>query len=143
MDWSVITERLSVGGAPDTDGVHGLLRHGFTHVIDLRHTTNNTDLYWMNFVYLRNPSIDDGSLKSVSWFTRSITFAWGAMLDPRAKVYVGCHSGVHRAPSTVYAILRTQGHNPRTAEELVCSSRPGCNLRYKEDAEKAVTVLGY
>lgn len=143
MDWSIVTDRLAVGGAPDLEGVSGLMRHGFTHVIDLRHTTIDTDLYWMNFVYMRNPSIDDGGVKSVDWFTRSIAFTWGALLTPQAKVYVGCHSGIHRAPSTMYAILRTQGFSARDAESLIYEKRPDILLRYRDDAERAVKELGY
>jgi hypothetical protein len=143
MDWSIINERFSLGGRPDTEGVTGLMRHGHTHIIDLRHTTTNTDLYWMNFVYLRNPTFDDGGEKSVEWFTRSIAFAWGALLNPSSRIYIGCHSGLHRAPSTLYAILRTQGMSSEDACQLLSVKRPGVFLRYMADAEVALKALGY
>jgi len=143
MDWSIINERFSLGGAPDLDGVAGLLRHGHTHAIDLRHTTNTIDLYALNFAYLWNPAIDDGGEKSVEWFTRSIAFAWGALLNPSSRIYVGCHQGNSRGPSTLYAILRTQGMSSEDAATLLSAKRPGAEVTYMQDAERALKALGY
>jgi hypothetical protein len=142
MDWSIITPRISCGGSPDPAGVQGLLRYGHTHVIDLRHTENDSDLYWLNFAYLRNPTFDDGATKDTEWFHRSIKFALGALVYPEHRLYVGCHSGVNRAPSTVAAILMSLGWPRDLAIETISRARQGCELAYITDAMRAVTELG-
>lgn len=141
MDWSFITTRLACGGAPDTNGVRALMRYGFTHVLDLRHTTTNTDLYWMNFVYFRNPTFDDGGDKPIDWFRASLEYTIPVLSSLRGKIYVGCHSGIHRAPSTTYAIIMALGWSPEEAAMLVLSRRPEAQLRYASDAERAVESL--
>jgi len=137
VDWSIITPRISCGGRPDEVGVAGLLRYGHTHVIDLRHTYDDCDLYYMNFAYLRNPTFDDGATKEPEWFLRSIRFALGALQYPEHRVYVGCHSGSNRAPSTVAAILMAQGNSRAAALATICQERAGCELAYLDDAAKA------
>lgn len=141
MDWSIITPYISCGGGPDVEGVRGLLRYGHTHVLDLRHTQTDSDLYWMNFVYCRNPTFDDGATKEKDWFIRGIRFAWGAFMYPEHRLYVGCHQGIHRAPSMVAAILMAQGHSRAVAYDIISRARPGIEPVYIEDAERTVHFL--
>lgn len=143
MDWSVITPTLACGGAPDTEGVRGLMRHGVTHVIDLRHTTQDFDLYALNFAYLHNPTYDNGDTKDDEWFHRPLRFALGAYgMSPLASVYVGCHQGLHRAPSITYSILRCmhwgRGLSDWEALDLISRARPDAVVRYLGDARRSV-----
>lgn len=142
MDWSIITPRISCGGGPDPQGVAGLVRYNHTHVLDLRHTDEDADLYWLNFVYCKNPERDDGRQKEPEWFHRGIKFALGALIYPEHRLYVGCHSGVNRAPSMVAAILMALGWPRDLAIDTISRARQGCELTYLQDAMVAVTLLG-
>lgn len=141
MDWSIITPRISCGGGPDPNGIQGLLRYGHTHIIDLRHTDEDADLYFLNFAYLKNPSYDDGATKETGWFDRSIRFALGALIYPDHRLYVGCHTGLHRAPSTVLAIMLMMGWPLEVAASHIENQRPGVELRYMHDAHRAYVEL--
>lgn len=122
--------------------MHGLVRYGFTHVIDLRHTTPD-DLFVRDFVYYWNPARDDGREKSVRWFDEALRFALTALSYPNQRVYVGCHQGNSRSPSIVFAILLALGLPRDVAYNLVLDNRIGCMIRYADDAERAVKELGY
>lgn len=141
-DWSIITPRIACGGALGGDDVCGLLRYGYTHVLDLRHTSPD-ERYLRDFVYHWNPARDDGREKSVRWFEESINFAMGCLLVPNQRLYVGCHQGNSRAPSVVYAILMALGIPSSLAYNLIIDNRMGVGIRYAVDAERAVKELGY
>jgi hypothetical protein len=141
VDWSLVSDRISLGGKPDEDGIRGLIRYGHTHVLDLRHTTKDFDLYALNFTYLRLPTIDDGNSKSPGWFHRGIHFAMEAFLYPSGRLYVGCHQGLHRAPSMVAAILMSMGYGCTEAINLILEKRPDISYKYMADAIAAVKEI--
>jgi hypothetical protein len=53
------------------------------------------------------------------------------------KVFVHCHMGINRGPSTAFAILLDQGMAPEQAFDLIRAKRPIAAVYYAEDALRA------
>ncbi len=65
----------------------------------------------------RNGGLDESRLDlSVDWLAR--------LLGQGHRVMVHCAAGLRRAPHVVYAYLRTQGHDPVEAWDMVERARP-------------------
>ena len=146
MDYSFVTGRLATGGGITTDqDVQALVKAGVTHIIDCRLDFDDSVLLRTHpsLSYLWNGTADDGQPKPPEWFGKSIAFALDALSHPKANVYVHCKAGVNRGPSTTYAILRAFGMAGQLAESLIRKARPQVGLAYKNDANKAVAILGY
>ncbi len=145
-DFDFITARLATGAAIDgRDDVDELVAAGITHVIDCRFEFEDTPLLASHpsMSYLYNGVPDDGEPKGADWFGKSIEFALPALALPGTKLYAHCAAGVHRGPSTAYAILRALGLSAHDAEALITRGRPGAELIYKNDADAAIAALGY
>jgi protein-tyrosine phosphatase len=144
-DFSFVTRRLATGAAiSGPDDVQALLAAGITHCIDCRGEFDDSSLLATSGMgYLWNGTADDGQPKPPAWFAASLAFALPALVIPRAKIYAHCAAGVNRGPSTAYAILRALGLDPAGAEAMIRAARPQVGLAYKNDADAAVTALGY
>ena len=145
-DFDFITGRLATGAAIDGPAdVDELVRAGITHVIDCRWEFEDTPLLASHpkMSYLYNGTPDDGEPKGTDWFAKSLEFALPALGLPGTKIYAHCMAGVHRGPSTAYAILRALGIAAADAEAMVRRGRPIAELIYRDDADAAVTALGY
>lgn len=153
---SVITDRLLVGGGPATaEDVQDLLNMGITHIIDCRSDLDDATLLDPagKFNYLWNPTEDDGGVKPVAWFEKSINFGRPVLLDTgrlglgtALKLYCHCQAGVNRGPSTAYAIARAAwGLLAEDTKILIRAHRPVdiFGLRYAPDADRALAALGY
>lgn len=53
------------------------------------------------------------------------------------RVFVHCHMGINRGPSTAYAILLDQGFPARAGFDLIRAKRPVSAIYYAEDALRA------
>jgi len=145
-DFSFVTERLAVGAALQSQSdVEAIVAAGITHVIDCRKDFNDTASLACHraVTVLWDGTADDGQPKPPAWFRKGIEFALYALAQPHHKIYVHCAAGVNRGPSMAYAILRAQGLQSTTAERLIRTARPIVGLRYKADADRAVSKLGY
>jgi hypothetical protein len=141
-DW--VRRRLAVGsGVYSADDLRSLLNVGITHVLDCRGRPGDSygekTYRGTGIVYLHNPTDDDGEAKPPEWFWRGISFVREAMKSPEAKVLVHCAAGINRAPSMVYAILRSTGVPAARAERAIRQARPRVSLRYMRDADRAVS----
>jgi len=146
IDYNFITPSLGTGGGIATaQDVEKLINAGVTHIIDCRIEFDDNDLLVQNsriMHYLWNPVSDNGLPKPPSWFKGSLDFAMPALKDHTCKVYAHCSAGVNRGPSTAYFLLRALGNSPAHAEQMIREARPQVGLRYKADADRAITILG-
>lgn len=69
-------------------------------------------------------------------FDRAVLIARQAAREGR-KVFVHCHMGINRGPSTAFAILLDRGMAPDDAFDLIRAQRPQAGLAYAEDALRA------
>lgn len=143
-DHQWVTERLAVGSAVVTpEHVRAVVEDGITHVIDCRLEEEGAHLYAGTLVRrLHCGTADNGQDKPVAWFEAGITFALTALARPRTRVLVHCIAGVSRSPSMTYAILRAQGQPSDAAVELIKTARMIARVTYKEDADRAIHILG-
>ena len=140
VDFNFVTTRLATGGSiASREDAQALIQAGITHVIDC---TAQLDPTGTSLVVLYNPTDDDGQPKPAEWFSRSLSFALGALYQPHNKVYAHCAAGFNRGPSTAYAILRALGWSAEEAEAQIRKHRT-VGLAYKKDADAAVIALGY
>jgi len=60
-------------------------------------------------------------------------------------LYCHCAAGINRGPSTAYAILIALGLRHHEARAMIVTHRPQTivGMRYADDAERAITALGY
>jgi protein-tyrosine phosphatase len=126
MDITWITDRLGLGGGIWTDAkMAEVARHGITHIIDMQLEFNDTELaepYGIRVLW--NPVDDDFQPKEPEIFQRGVDFALEALDTPKAKLFIHCAAGIHRAPMMTLAVLRAMGWNLDDARELVESRRP-------------------
>lgn len=59
------------------------------------------------------------------------------VLESGGKVFVHCHMGINRGPSTAYALLLDQGVPSTKAFDMIRKARPQAAVYYAEDALKA------
>ena len=98
-----------------------------------------------NILYLWNGVPDDGQPKPIEWFQKRLAFGLPALAQPKTKLYCRCASGMNRGPSTAHAILIALGlsHYEARAMIVVHRLKTIIGVRYADDAEYAITVLGY
>lgn len=144
-DFSLIARhRLATGAAINGPAdVDQLLAAGVRAIIDCRaEFDDGPELAQSGVNYLWNPTADDGQPKPPEWFGRSATFAVGFLRHQRGLLYAHCAAGKNRGPSTCYFLLRWYYRlTPGLAESLVRQARPQVELRYKADADAAITSL--
>jgi protein-tyrosine phosphatase len=140
-----ITERLATGGAlSGSADVDTLKAAGITAVIDCQAEHDDGPLFAdSGIAYVWNPTADDGQTKPPEWFARSLAFALAFLSQPRQYVLAHCGAGVNRGPSTAFAVLRALGLTHGEAMLIVTTGRPQAQVRYANDADRAVQALGY
>jgi protein-tyrosine phosphatase len=125
MDMTWVTERVAVGGGIwVAEQMKEVARAGVTHVIDMQSEFDDTPLgerYGVTVLW--NPVDDDFQPKEPEIFERGVEFALRALEDPKAKVYVHCAAGVHRAPMMALAVLCALGHSLEEARRLIQTKR--------------------
>jgi protein-tyrosine phosphatase len=126
MDITWVTERIGLGGGIWTSrNMEELAQAGVTHVINMQLEFDDRPLAGAYGVQvLWNPIDDDFLPKPPEIFRRGVDFALQALEDPKAKLYVHCAAGVHRAPMMTLAILCALEYEIEAAMDLVQTKRP-------------------
>jgi protein tyrosine phosphatase (PTP) superfamily phosphohydrolase (DUF442 family) len=149
MDLTWVTDRIAVGGGIWTEGkMHDIVRSGVTHIINMQIEFDDRPLaeaYEVEILW--NPVDDDFQPKSASVLQRGVDFALGALEDRKARVFIHCAAGVHRAPMMTLAILRSMGWNLDEAMQMIQSRRPVVDfaevyVRSVEDFMREKSMVG-
>ncbi len=145
-DFDFVTNRIATGAAlsvpMDADQI---VAAGLNVVVDARDDFNDGPLFASRpgVHYLWNPTADDGLLKPVEYWQRTLNFVMPLLAQPGFKAYLHCMKGINRGPSNAFCVLVAQGLDPVLADTLIRQARPQVGLRYESDALAACTTLGY
>jgi protein-tyrosine phosphatase len=143
-DFNFVLPRLATGAAINSSAdVDALVAAGITVVVDCRAEFDDAPLLSAKLMYLWDGTEDDGQPKPVQWFSKTTGFLAGAYSNPQTRIYFHCAAGINRGPSMCYFFMRSLGFSSTDAEALIRKARPQVGLRYKEDADTAIKVLGY
>jgi protein-tyrosine phosphatase len=125
MDMTWITGRLAVGGGIWVESkMAEVVAEGVTHIIDMQIEFDDTPLAERhNVQVLWNPVDDDFQPKPPEVFERGVQFALEAFEDPKAKLFVHCAAGVHRAPMMALAVMRVLGWSLEDARKAILEKR--------------------
>jgi len=126
MDLTWITSRVALGGGIWTsEHMAEVARAGITHVIDMQIEFDDTPLAEPFGIHvLWNPTDDDFQPKDPELLQRGVDFAQLALEDEKAKIFIHCAAGVHRAAMMTLAVLCSQGWDLNQAMETISSRRP-------------------
>jgi len=126
MDMTWITERIALGGGIwNAQNMETLAQSGITHIVDMQIEFDDRPLAEpLGIKVLWNPTDDDFLPKPAGLLKSGVDFALEALEDPRARVYVHCAAGVHRAPMMTLAILCALNWQIDQAMHLIESRRP-------------------
>ncbi|MGA9542102.1 MAG: dual specificity protein phosphatase [Candidatus Sulfotelmatobacter sp.] len=126
MDITWLDDRIAVGGgiwSPENMAKVSLA--GITHIIDMQIEFDDTLLAEPHgIVVLWNPVDDDFEFKPPGVFECGVKFALEALEDPKAKLFIHCAAGVHRAPMMTLALLGVMGWTVDDAMDLIEVKRP-------------------
>ena len=130
MDITWLDERIAVGGGIwNAENMAVVSRAGVTHIIDMQIEFNDTPLAEpFGIAVCWNPVDDDFEPKRPEVFERGVEFALAALEDPKAKVFIHCAAGVHRAPMMTLALLGVMGWNVDAAMDLIEEKRPAADF---------------
>ena len=125
MDMTWVTDRIAVGGGIWVEErMAEVAAAGVTHVIDMQIEFDDTPLgRRVGVEVLWNPVDDDFQPKDAAVFERGVSFAMEALRDPRAKLFVHCAAGIHRAPMMALAVLCAIGHPLEQAKRMIQTKR--------------------
>ena len=107
MDITWVTDRIALGGGIwNARNMEELAHSGVTHIIDMQIEFDDRPLAepW-GIQVLWNATDDDFLPKPPELLKRGVDFALVALDDPRARLYIHCAAGVHRAPMMTLAVL--------------------------------------
>ena len=140
MDITWVTDRIAVGGGIwNADNMATVSRAGITHIIDMQIEFDDTPLAQPHGIFVCwNPVDDDFEPKPAEVFERGVEFALGALQEERAKLFVHCAAGVHRAPMMTLALLGVMGWEVEDAMDLIEGRRPAADFAevYVRSVEK-------
>lgn len=126
IDITWITPRIALGGGIwSAENMADVARHGITHIIDMQIEFDDTPLaqpYGIEVLW--NPTDDDFQPKQADLFERGVQFAETALADERAKVFIHCAAGVHRAAMMTLAVLCSEGWELQDAMDTIITRRP-------------------
>jgi protein-tyrosine phosphatase len=126
MDITWVTERVALGGGIwNAQNMEGLVELGVTHVLNMQLEFDDRPLAAAFGVrVLWNPTDDDFLPKPPELLKRGVDFAFAALDDPKARLYIHCAAGVHRAPMMTLAILCAMEWDMEAAMVLIETRRP-------------------
>ncbi len=126
MDITWLDDRMAVGGGIwSAENMAKVSLAGITHIIDMQIEFDDTPLAEPHGnKVLWNPVDDDFELKPPEVFERGVKFALGALADPKAKLFIHCAAGVHRAPMMTLALLGVMGWTAEDAMDWIQVKRP-------------------
>lgn len=140
MDITWVTDRIAVGGGIwNADNMATVSRAGITHIIDMQIEFDDTPLAQPHGISVCwNPVDDDFEPKPAEVFERGVGFALAALEEERAKLFVHCAAGVHRAPMMTLALLGVMGWEVEDAMDLIEGRRPAADFAevYVRSVEK-------
>jgi hypothetical protein len=126
MDITWLDDRIAVGGGIwSAQNMAKVSLAGITHIIDMQIEFDDTPLaepYPIEVLW--NGVDDDFELKPPEVFECGVEFALEALKDPRAKLFIHCAAGVHRAPMMTLALLGVMGWTVDDAMDLIQLKRP-------------------
>lgn len=130
MDITWVTDRIAVGGGIwNADNMATVSRAGITHIIDMQIEFDDTPLAQPHGISVCwNPVDDDFEPKPAKVFERGVEFALAALEEKRAKLFVHCAAGVHRAPMMTLALLGVMGWEVEDAMDLIEGRRPAADF---------------
>lgn len=145
-DLSWVTDLVATGGdfafLDDVmlEQLNHLLDQNLALVIDCRQEADDAELWgitaetWKTPAYVHLPTDDaEGWVIPPEHFATAVTAAT-PVLDSGGRVFVHCHMGVNRGPSTAYAVLLSRGHGITEAFDLIRAARPIAGIAYAPDA---------
>jgi protein-tyrosine phosphatase len=126
MDITWLDDRIAVGGGIwHEKNMAEVSQAGITHIIDMQIEFDDTPLAEPHGIeVLWNKVDDDFEFKPPEVFERGVTFSLKAMEDPKAKLFIHCAAGVHRAPMMALALLGVMGWTVEDAMDLIELKRP-------------------
>jgi protein-tyrosine phosphatase len=146
MDITWLDDRIAVGGGIwNTENMAAVSRAGITHIIDMQIEFNDTPLAEpFGIAVCWNPVDDDFEPKRPEVFERGVEFALAALEDPKAKLFIHCAAGVHRAPMMTLALLGVMGWKVEAAMDLIEAKRPTADFAdvYVRSVEKFLNGRG-
>src|SRR3984885_10758679 len=130
MDITWVTDRIAVGGGIwNADNMAEVSRAGITHIIDMQIEFDASPLAEPHgIVVCWNPIDDDFKPTPLEVFERGVEFALAALKQNRAKLFVHCAAGVHRAPMMALALLGVLGWEVEDAMDLIEAKRPAADF---------------
>jgi protein-tyrosine phosphatase len=130
MDITWVTDRIAVGGGIwNAENMATVSRAGITHIIDMQIEFDDTALAQPHGISVCwNPIDDDFEDKPAEVFERGVEFALAALEEEKAKLFVHCAAGVHRAPMMTLALLGVMGWEVEDAMDLIEGRRPAADF---------------
>ncbi|MCL1801325.1 MAG: dual specificity protein phosphatase family protein [Promicromonosporaceae bacterium] len=144
-DITWLTDDVATGGDFDYNPrvaraqLDDLIQQGVTLVIDTRIEDDDAAIWAQvpGVEYIHLPQDDyQGYHIASEHFDKAVELARAA-IAAGGKVFVHCHMGINRGPSTAYAILLDQGMGAAEAFDLIRARRPIAAVYYAEDALRA------
>ncbi len=130
MDMTWVTERVALGGGIwNARNMEELAQAGVTHVLNMQVEFDDRPLAEPHGIQvLWNPTDDDFLLKPPELLKRGVDFAMAALDDPKARLYVHCAAGVHRAPMMTLAVLCAMEWKMEAAMVQIERHRPAADF---------------
>jgi protein-tyrosine phosphatase len=123
-----VTDRIAVGGGIwSAANMEKVSLAGITHIINMqKECPDDTQLAKPHQIeVLWNPIDDDFQPKPPEIFELGVGFAEEALKDPKAKLFIHCAAGVHRAPMMALALLAVRERmSVEDAMDLIQERRP-------------------
>jgi protein-tyrosine phosphatase len=146
MDITWLDDRIAVGGGIwNAENMAAVSRAGITHIIDMQMEFNDTPLAEpFGIAVCWNPVDDDFEPKRPQVFERGVEFALAAFDDPKAKLFIHCAAGIHRAPMMTLALLGVMGWTVEDAMDLIEGKRSTADFAdvYVRSVEKFLNRRG-
>jgi protein-tyrosine phosphatase len=122
----VVPDRIAVGGGIwSAENMVKVSQEGITHIIDMQIEFDDTALAKPHKIEVCWNRIDDDfEPKPPEVFAKGVEFALKALEDPKAKLFIHCAAGVHRAPMMTLALLAVMGWTVDDAMDLIQAQRP-------------------
>ncbi len=126
MDMTWVTDQIAVGGGIwNADNMAAVARAGITHIIDMQIEFDDTPLAEEHGIEVCwNPVDDDFEPKPAEVFDCGVEFGLAVLKESRAKLFIHCAAGVHRAPMMTLALLGVLGWTVEDAMDLIEGQRP-------------------
>lgn len=107
-------------------------------IIDCRQEADDAEVWeQLGQEYLHLPTNDAHGWSIPPQHFDAAVGAARPVLEAGGRVFVHCHMGVNRGPSTAYALLLDQRMSATRAFDLIRTERPQAGLAYAEDALEA------